>query len=50
MQGIKVFGKFGAGRNKRESSKNWTLRCFPKPNTTSLRDYQLILSVLAFLN
>ena len=23
--------------------KNWIFRCFPNPNTNSLRDYQLIL-------
>ena len=33
------FGKFGTGRGKRESSKNWIFRCFPKLNTISLRDY-----------
>ena len=41
---------FDAGRNRRESSKNWILTLFPKPNTISLRDYQLILCMLAFLN
>ena len=44
------FRKFGAGHSKRESSKNWILRCFPKPNTISLRDYELILCMLEFLH
>ena len=34
----------------RESSKSWILRCFPKPNTISLRDYQLNLCMLEFLH
>ena len=44
------FEKLGARRAKREISKNWIFRRFPNPNTISLRDYQLILSMLGFLN
>ena len=44
------FRKFAAGQGKRGSSKNWILRWFPKPNTISLRDYQLILCMVEFLH
>ena len=48
VQDIKNLEKFGIGRGKRESSKNWNLRRFPKPNTISLRDYQMTLCILKF--
>ena len=34
-----------ADANVRASKTAWILRCFPKPNTISLRDYRLILCI-----
>ena len=47
VQDIKVSENLVLAKQTRELQK---LYFTPKPNTTSLRDYQLILCMFAFLN
>ncbi len=43
----KFFEQFGAGRDEREMSENCFFIRFPYSNSISLRDYRLILCVVA---
>ncbi len=44
------FEEFGAHSDEHEMSENWILRRFRNPKSISLRDYRLILCMLACLH
>ena len=51
VQDIKVSENLVQAEAKARVQKTaWILRCFPKPKTISLRDYQLILCMLTFFD
>ena len=50
VQDIKVSENLVQVEANARTPKKWILHCFPKRNVISLRDYQLILSMLEFLH
>ena len=50
VQAFKVIKNLVHAEANARAQKNWIFRRFSYPNTISMRDYQLILCVLGFLD
>ena len=51
VQAFKVLKNLVHAEANAEAQKTaWIFRCFPNPNTVSLRGYQLILCMLGFMH